>query len=93
MMARNTKLDDCKTFIRQALDGGWQICRISNHDNAVSVQDVTWQYAEQWMKNILVKQAVIDALAGLLGEEEGYPADDEQQIAKNAIDTIIREAV
>lgn len=93
MMARNIKVDDCKTFIRQLLDGSWQICRVSDNGNAISIQDVTWQYAEQWMKNILAKPAVISALAGLLGEEEGYPADDEQQIAKNAIDTIIREAV
>lgn len=92
-MAQNIKIDNCKTFIRQSLDGSWQICQVSDNGNVISIQDVTWQYAEQWMKNILAKPAVIDALAGLLGEEEGYPADDEQQIAKNSIDTIIREAV
>lgn len=93
MMAQNIKIDNCKTFIRQSSDGGWQICQVFDKGKAVSIQDVTWQYAEQWIKNILAKPAVIDALAGLLGEEEGYPADDEQQIAKNSIDTIIREAV
>lgn len=91
MMAQNT--DDCMTFIRQSSDGGWQICRVYNKGNAVSIQDVTWQYAEEWLKSVLAKPSVVDALAGLLGEEEGYPADDEQQIARNAIDTIIREAV
>lgn len=91
MMAQNT--DDCTTFICQSSDGGWQICRVFDKGNAVSIQDVTWQYAEEWLKSVLAKPSVIDTLAGLLGEEEGYPADDEQQIAKNAIDTIIREAV
>ena len=90
-MAQNT--DDCTTFIRQSSDGGWQICRVYNKGNAVSIEDVTWQYAEEWLKSVLAKPSVIDTLAGLLGEEEGYTADNEQQIARNAIDTIIREAV